>query len=252
MNEKNFITKKSSSEEDVIDFYNKYANDWDGRFVLSNATKHFIERRFRSFSEALEESTIDKVIAIELGVGTGVYIDRVSQKFNHVIGVDGSPKMLEILSNKIQKNKIYNVTLINSNVIDLRSIDSSSVECVYFFGLIEHIINLQDFAKEIRRVLKPNGIVIGVTPNGQSPWYFLRKLFRGTGKHCTTDFYHSEISLDALFQSLGLVKVSMKYWGAVPAGMGNFSAKILIKVEPFLESSFVKKWLGGLTFVYKR
>ena len=252
MNEKNFTTKKSSSEEDVIDFYNKYANTWDARFVPSNATKHFIDRRFSSFSEALENSTIDKGIAIELGIGTGVYIDRVSKKFNHVIGVDGSQKMLEITSDKILKSKIYNVTLINSNVIDLRSIESSSVDCVYFFGLIEHIVSLQDFAKEIRRVLKPSGIVIGVTPNGQSPWYFLRRLFRGTGRHCSTDIYHSEISLDELFLPLGLVKVSMKYWGATPAGVGDFSANILIKMEPFLEMSFLKKWLGGLTFVYRR
>jgi len=251
INEKNFSTKNSKSESDVIDFYDKYAKTWDSRFGNSFSTNHFLYRRWRSFEDAIKLSSPHRGLAVELGVGTGVYISKVSSYFDKIVAVDGSQKMLDELDKKIHDYGIKNISLIQSNALDVRDISEDSVDCVYFFGLIEHIVDVKKFIEEIRRMLKNNGIVIGVTPNGSSPWYSLRKILRGTGKHCSTDKYYTANDLDSYFEVAGFKRIYTDQWGAVPAGLSDLIAKPLSKAEVFLERSPIKKYLGGLTFGYK-
>ena len=252
MRETDFKTKKAFSENDVIAFYDAYASSWDDRFGKYFATNYFLERRWKSFAEAVSKSQVAKSHAIELGVGTGIYIDRVSMLFESIIALDGSQNMINIVQNKIKKNKISNVSTICANVVDLNKIDTASTDCVYFFGLLEHIIDTSSFLKEIKRVLKKGGIVIGVTPNSRSPWYKLRSFIRRTGKHCSTDKYYSMGELDKLFEANGYDKIYASYWGAVPGGLNFFFAKLLAKIEPFLEKIFLRSLLGGITFSYRR
>lgn len=252
MRETDFITKKAITEKDVIAFYNAYASTWDDRFENNYATQYFITRRWKSFVQVLNNSQVFKNRAIELGAGTGVYIEKASQLFKSVIALDGSEAMISILRNKVKEYNINNVTPMCANVVNLSSIDTAYADCVYFFGLIEHVIDISSFLAEIKRVLKRGGVVLGVTPNNKSPWYKLRSIIRGTGKHCLSDKYYSMGELDNLFITKGFHKVYASYWGMVPAGINDSLAKFLIKIEPILENTFLQCLLGGITFSYRR
>ena len=251
MKEINFKTKKSNSENDVIEFYDEYASSWDERFGEEDSTKYFIERRWKSFEDAFFACGVEHGLGIELGVGTGVYIERASLLFDKIVAVDGSAGMLKELEKKITNATLTNITCMNANVIDLKNIQGNSADCVYFFGLIEHIVNLGEFIREVGRVLKKGGVVIGVTPNGRSPWYRLRKLVRGTGAHCSSDTYYLLSELDEQFCSAGFSTEYAQHWGAVPAGIGRPISKVLSTMEPYLENSFLKIYLGGITFAYR-
>ncbi|NBT46892.1 MAG: class I SAM-dependent methyltransferase [Actinobacteria bacterium] len=250
MRETDFSTKEAKSESDVINFYDEYATSWDDRFGDSFATKHFIERRWHSFEDAIEKCQPKRGLAVELGVGTGVYINRASKLFNKIVAVDGSKKMLDALRVTLEKNNIDGVTLVNSNVLDIKEVNDSSVDCVYFFGLIEHIIDMDGFINELKRTLKKGGVLIGVTPNGTSPWYSMRSAVRGTGKHCSTDSYYSIRELDKIFIPGGFGRVYASHWGAVPAGIGDVFGGFLSKLEPLIEKTPLRIYLGGLTFGY--
>jgi ubiquinone/menaquinone biosynthesis C-methylase UbiE len=253
MNENNFNTKKSTSEKDVIEFYENYAESWDSRFNNAFSDQYFHKSRWSIFSKVIEKFQLTNTDALELGVGTGVYIDKSSRLFKQITAVDGSKNMLNKLNEKLKNQNITNVETVLSDVIDLKNVKSESVNVVYFFGLIEHIINMKGFVNEIYRVLKPGGYVIGVTPNGLSPWYKLRKLLRGTGMHCSTDTYYTLPQLKSVFSVNNIEIVDNIYWGGVPAGINNKSFTYLLRfVEKAVVAFNLKQVLGGITFVGKK
>jgi ubiquinone/menaquinone biosynthesis C-methylase UbiE len=198
MDEKSFTTKDAKDENDVINFYDQYASSWDQRFGQSISTGHFLQRRWSSFESIIEDFN-DRNAAVELGIGTGVYIQKTSSVFRNIIAVDGSALMLDELQKKLRAYNISNVRIIQSNALSIPDITSGSIDCVFFFGLIEHIQNIELFVNEIRRMLRNEGIVVGIAPNGQSPWYWFRRYVRLTGKHCSSDKYYSKKELIAIF-----------------------------------------------------
>jgi len=135
-------------------------------------------------------------------------------------------------------------------VLDIKEVNDSSVDCIFFFGLIEHIIDVDGFINELKRILKKGGVLIGVTPNGTSPWYSIRPAVRGTGKHCSTDAYYSIRDLDNIFTPGGFSRIYASHWGSVPAGVGDIFGKLLSKIEPLIEKTPLKIYLGGITFAY--
>lgn len=254
MNEKTFKTKRVESEEEVIQFYQEYAKTWDERFGNLPSTRYFIEKRWELFGKFLIKYNLVGKDAIELGVGTGIYIERSAKSFNKLLAIDGSKRMLTELENKINRFEIDEKVSVDClNVLDLKNVRSESFDVLYYFGLIEHIIDIDKFLSECQRVLKKDGIMIGVTPNGKSPWYtYLRKGIR-SGKHCSTDHYYSTSELKNIFKNKFRL-IDYKYWGAVPAGLkSKFFFEILKVVELIFESiPFLNTFLGGLTFVAKK
>ena len=141
INERNFITTSSNSENDVIKFYEEYANNWDNRFGDFKSTNHFLEKRFSIFEKFIKINKKNSKSALELGVGTGVYVNKLTKLFNKITAVDGSNQMISILKKKVSKNKIKNVDCLCLNVLDMKELKDQSFDCIYFFGLIEHIVD---------------------------------------------------------------------------------------------------------------
>ncbi len=249
MDEKNFNTEQTASDSDVIHFYDKYAGNWDQRFGATLSTDHFLQKRWKSFEQMLPLEA-KRTKGLELGVGTGVYIDKASKLFKCILAIDGSEFMLTELKKKLMAQKILNVEVHQANVLYMPFIPDDSIDVVYFFGLIEHIIDIEVFVSEIRRVLRNNGKVIGITPNGASPWYKLRKIYRGTGKHCSTDKYYTKKEIKELFNLGGFENTHFSFWGGVPAGVSNVLLfKMLIIIEGLFERvPFLSSFLGGITF----
>lgn len=247
MDEKSFVTKKVSSHQDVLKFYDDYAASWDQRFGQGPSTQHFLDKRWASFLKLLPRET-KALHALELGVGTGVYIERAHLLFRHVTAVDGAAGMLQELKTKLQQRKIENVATLLSDVVVLKGVPDASVDIVYFFGLVEHIVEVDAFFHTMLRVLKPRGIVVGVMPNRQSPWYSLRKHIRNTGKHCESDRYYGRADVGLWARKYGFASYDHCYWGCVPAGIKGGICHLLKLVERPLELSPLRSFCGGITF----
>lgn len=255
MNEKEFSTKISLDTKDVISFYESYAPFWDARFGKScYSTNYFLSSRFNSFEKLLSNnSNSQELIAAELGVGTGIYLEKTTKLFKKVLAIDGSSSMIHELTKKVHSQKIKNVQTILCDVTDQIPVTSGSVDIVYFFGLFEHIIELDKFLKNIKSILKKDGVVIGVTPNGLSPWYAIRKYFRGTSKHCTTDKYYRLQEIKEFFEKNGFKFDEALYWGAVPAGIKNrFIVLSLVVLEFMIKKTPLRIYLGGLSFKFRK
>ena len=247
MDEKSFSTKQSSSSKDVLDFYDLYAESWDERFGDTESVKEFHKIRLDSFFK-LADLSKDKTCA-ELGVGTGPYVTEIAPLVKNLICIDGSKGMLDVLGKKVKR----------LNNIQLKQIDLSKplekspfkVDVLYFFGLIEHVINMDNLMENCKLMLNEGGKIVIISSNGLSPWYHgIRKPFRG-GIHCTTDKYYSRNSLGKIMIDHGFREEQCIYWGFFPAGVKGFLYKFFKFVGSLFEKTPLKKFGGGMTISYK-
>ncbi len=246
MDERTFKTADARSSADVLEFYSKYAASWDDRFAARRSTTAFHRARLQSFLRLANLRKTD--VIIEIGAGTGPYLDALSPLVGKIICIDGSPKMLDVLSSK--HRSLENVQILQ---MDLEKPIEGSIpqgDVLYCFGLIEHIIDLRTFLQNCRRLLKDNGNFIIVTPNGRSPWYGLIRRLCRAGKHCSSDRYFRKEELDRLLEPCGFRSSLFVYWGYFPAGVNDAVYLALDRVGRALEKTRLRRYAGGLTASY--
>ena len=246
MDEKNFKMQVARSAKDVLSFYDKYAPTWDDRFKERPSTLDFHRIRLESFLKLANLKNDDCII--EIGVGTGPYLDMISPLVRKVICVDGSEQMLNVLMEKHQS--LSNIELAKINLEEPLKKGEFEAELVYGFGVIEHIIETNIFLENCRNMLKPGGRIIFVTVNGKSPWYKgIRNSWR-SGPHCSTDRYYTAKQLHDLMSKHSFVLEKVSYWGYFPAGINNVGHRSLKTLGNVLGKTWMKYYSGGLTVSY--
>jgi len=247
MDEKTFKKRQSSSSNDVFEFYDDYAETWDTRFGKTESVIEFHKKRLKNFLE-LAELSKDKVAA-ELGVGTGPYVEDIAPLVKKLICVDGSKGMLNVL-----KSKAKNLKNVNIKQIDLsKPIKKTEIKAdvVYFFGLIEHVIDIDTLMENCKLMLNDGGRIVAVASNATSPWYYGVRRFSRAGSHLTTDKYHSRKTLGKVMREHGFEEQDYRYWGFYPAGIEGFAYKFLRWFGDILENTPLKIFAGGMTISYK-
>lgn len=142
-------------------FFNTIAEDWDklsrevlGRFDLARAVA-----RHMPAPPALE-------VAVDLGCGTGNVLQAMLDKANVVIGVDGSPRMLELARRRFADlgNRI-SLRIGDLSHLPLRDgeADFASLNMV-----LHHVPSPVEVLGEIRRVLAPQGLLVLTDFNAHS------------------------------------------------------------------------------------
>lgn len=246
MDEKTFQTQEVSSSNDIVTFYDNYAETWDARFALRKSTDAFHKMRLGSFLNLAGLSRRD-VIA-ELGVGTGVYLKTIAPMVKEVICIDGSKKMLDVLK---EKNKeLINVRLVQCD-LEEKCDFNFKVNLLYCFGLIEHIIDLDCFIENCKSMLLPKGRLVFVTPNARSPWYGKMRSFFRAGKHCSSDHYYTKESLDSIMRKKGFQCSAYVYWGYFPAGISDTLFALLSFWGEIIDRTPLRRLAGGMTLFYE-
>jgi SAM-dependent methyltransferase len=247
MDEKTIQTQTVQSSKDILAFYNRYAKSWDERFGSQRfSILHFHHLRLESFLKLANLKKTDRLV--ELGVGTGLYLDIISPFVKEVICIDGSDQMLNVL--RAKNRKLPNVKLFQMDLEYPLENVFFQADLVYWFGLIEHIIDVNTFIKNIKRMLPIGGRVVLIVANGRCPWYRgMRRLWRA-GRHCSSDRYYTKDQLDNLMASHGFAPETAIYWGYFPPGVGNNLYKILTLLGKIAERTCLKRFAGGLTASY--
>jgi SAM-dependent methyltransferase len=124
---------------------------------------------------AIREYEVTQVISylhpnqliLEIGPGMGWQSKFMTQLGLKVITLD-TPE---------NKNGIQQIFYDGKNI----PLQNASVDLVYTSNVLEHIIHVVDFQKELHRVLKPDGRAIHILPSGSWRWwtslaFYVRKL----------------------------------------------------------------------------
>lgn len=147
-------------------------------------------------------------IVLDAACGTGYGSGILSQYASKVFGIDISEDAVKYANENYSQN---NTTFIQANISELPFKDET-FDVVVSFETIEHVITeMQDeFLKEIKRVLKPTGVLIMSTPN--------KKLFtdeRGLlTKFHFREFYKREF-LDFLGRDFKNIKIYHQFFSKV-------------------------------------
>jgi SAM-dependent methyltransferase len=125
-------------------------------------------------------------------------------------------------------------------------------DIIYFFGLIEHVIEIDNLINNCENMLKPNGRIVIASSNALSPWYYGLRNFSRVGIHCTTDRYFSRYSIGKIMKKHGYEEINHKYWGFFPAGVEGYIYKFLYSVGTLIEKTPLRIFGGGMTICYKK
>ena len=137
-----------------------------------------LRRKMQPPEKVIQRSGIQKGIqALEVGCGSGAITTFVAQAVGNkgtVHALDIQPEMLQQLENKLsqpENQDITNIKLIESSAYDL-PFDDNSLDLVFMVTVFGEIPDHYKALKEIKRVLKPGGI-LAITELFLDPDYLL-------------------------------------------------------------------------------
>lgn len=130
-------------------FFNAIAEDWD-----------------RLNSEVMGAFDLPGVVleampacetAVDLGCGTGTVLARMLERARGVIGVDGSPRMLELARRRFEDNPRVSLRIGDLEHLPLRD-GEAQFACINM--VLHHLSHPREALPEIGRVLAPEGRLI--------------------------------------------------------------------------------------------
>jgi ubiquinone/menaquinone biosynthesis C-methylase UbiE len=232
----------------VRDYYDGVAKTWDATHGSESYNPHF-ERQLQDRLKLLIAESAGKALAVELGAGTGPYLNITAPLFGKLIATDISGGMLAVLEARVAHLGLSNVVVLQQDAYDLRAIESASADVVYSVGLLETITDFHRLFAEVHRVLKPGGTVAGITSNGNCPWYVLRRIIEGGERHARTGRLATGCGLKHVLQQVGFTTPEITYWGAVrPQMRSQLVITALAAAEKVIAPTPAARYLGVLSF----
>jgi SAM-dependent methyltransferase len=119
---------------------------------------------------------VEGKVVLDFGCGTGYGTASLADVAEHITGVDIAPDAVEHAEQHYQRENLAFRAIGSIEDTDL-PFDDASFDVVVSFQVIEHVEAVDRYLAEIRRVLRPGGLFLCVTPDrtlrlfpGQRPW----------------------------------------------------------------------------------
>src|SRR3990167_2193690 len=161
--------------------------------------KHFLTSK-PWYTKYLSES--DTVL--DLGCGTGQNVIKSAKLVQKIIAVDIDKNLIELAKKSANSLGIKNVAFEMANLEEKLKYKNNSFDKVIFLDVLEHLNNRDQILTEIKRVLKPHGLLFLGVPNSQTSW---KKLQHSVGVRSFSDPDHkiefSERQIKSLLQKNG-------------------------------------------------
>jgi ubiquinone/menaquinone biosynthesis C-methylase UbiE len=132
--------------------------NWD-----SPSGRYRADRRAALFVESARLAP--GIRCLELGCGTGVFLERVAPCGAQIHGIDLSTDLLDRARQRVAR--LANVRLCCGNAEQMPHVDGR-FDAVYGSSVLHHL-NLDAALREVRRVLKPGGRIVFAEPNILNP-----------------------------------------------------------------------------------
>jgi phosphatidylethanolamine/phosphatidyl-N-methylethanolamine N-methyltransferase len=144
---------------------------------------------------------------LEVGVGTGINTSLYPSKC-HVTGVDLSSSMLEKARERVAREGLRNVRLLEMDAQSLTFADDS-FDIVYAPYLVSVVPDPVQVAREMRRVCRPGGTII-ILNHFRSANPVLSRLERAISPFTVHIGFKSDLDLPAFLAQAGLEPVSIE------------------------------------------
>jgi 2-polyprenyl-6-hydroxyphenyl methylase/3-demethylubiquinone-9 3-methyltransferase len=159
-------------------------------------------------------------VLLDLGCGPGVHLFPLAPAFRRVIGVDLSPRMIDVAA-RIAANQALDtrIELHAADAARLDCIERGSVDVVLCTGAIEHMRDHAAVLGEVARVLKSGGRFVCLTVNAAHYWYHsIAPLMGYAVRHLSSDCFLDAPALRSLLRQAQLEPSELGYWSFIARG----------------------------------
>jgi ubiquinone/menaquinone biosynthesis C-methylase UbiE len=120
------------------------------------------DRDILSLARPSPEKTV-----LDLGSALGDVCILLAPQVQEAIGVDASPRAIELAQARARDRGLANVRFVSGDVADLSAIPDASIDVAGAFDLLEHVDDetVRRMLRSLRRVLKTDGVFVAYTPN---------------------------------------------------------------------------------------
>ena len=147
------------------------APGWFFRFVYGRESRAWERRRDEPEHRALVERTADELARVvtppgpvaDLGCGPGAHALALARRGYDVVGVDGSPRMVEVARARAARDGV-DATFEVHDVSAPLPFDDASLGGVLASLVLQHLPHPAAFVAEIRRCLRPGGHLLITAP----------------------------------------------------------------------------------------
>ena len=154
------ITSPQPSLDNLGKYYESvdYISHTDSKRSLFEKAYHFVKSiALKNKLDLINSLQPDKGRILDIGAGTGDFLSVAKQNGWQTIGVEPSDKAKAIAKNK-------GVSFVEKTT----ELENQSFDVISMWHVLEHVPNLDEQIKELKRLLKPNGTLIIAVPNFQS------------------------------------------------------------------------------------
>ena len=152
-----------------------------------------------------------KDVVLDLGCGNGQNTFKAAKKAKKVIGVELDDALLKFAKKTATTKKLQNVIFTKADLEKRLKYKSDYFNKVLFLDVLEHLLNRNQILDEIKRVLKPGGLLFLGVPNKETSW---KKIQRAVGVCSYSDPDHKiEYSGKEISNLLNSHKFKIRYFG---------------------------------------
>jgi 2-polyprenyl-3-methyl-5-hydroxy-6-metoxy-1,4-benzoquinol methylase len=227
------VTYPQPSLENLGKYYESvdYISHTDSKRSLFEKAYHFVKSiALKNKLNLINSLQPAKGRILDIGAGTGDFLSVAKKNGWQTIGVEPSDKAKAIALKKEV-----------SFVEDTAELEKQSFDVITMWHVLEHVPNLDNQIKELKRLLKPNGSLIVAVPNFKS---FDAKYYGAfwAAYDVPIHFWHfSKKAIKALFE-----KEEMELEKVLPMKFDSFYVSLLSEKYKFGKMNFIKAFFIGL------
>jgi 2-polyprenyl-6-hydroxyphenyl methylase/3-demethylubiquinone-9 3-methyltransferase len=188
---------------------------------------------------------------VEIGCGTGLHLFALAESFRRAHGTDLSPGMIRQAERLRRVHPAAGrITFSVDPAESLASVGDGEADVALCVGALEHIPDPAAALRQVRRVLRPSGAFVCLTPNADYLWYARLAPWLGLPtRHLSTDRFLRRAELEPLLAAAGLKAEAVDYWTFIPRGdLPGWLALLLDMLDAAGRLLRVPGWRGGLCF----
>ncbi len=209
-------------------FHEDLAEEWERKYQRPT-----FKNRLHALLSMLGGNGPVKGKWLDAGCGTGILSRRLAERGCDVIGVDASPKMIEVAKRLARSGPVaHKLGFHVIETIEKLDLQESTFDGIICSSVVEYLDNPAQAISEFARILKPGGLLLVSVPNRSSVLRLVETVLnRGIMKlngnpwlpHCYMS--KNEYSFDGLASLLGSKGFSGKsviyFWPLWPRWIGR-------------------------------
>ncbi len=232
------ITTPKPNETELPKYYESedYISHTDGKRTLFEKIYQFVKNiALKNKLNLINNLQTNKGNLLDIGAGTGDFLNVAKQNGWHTIGLEPNEKA---------KNSAINKGI--SFAENSKDLENNSFDIITMWHVLEHVPDLEFQILELKRLLKPNGVILIAVPNFNSfdaKYYGAHWAAYDVPRHL---WHFSKTAIKFLFEKhdLHLNKI-------IPMKFDSFYVSLLSEKYKNGKINFFKAFVIGLQSNYK-